>query len=250
MAISIQAVSVADTPRLARTMMGAWYGDPHWLTLWVRLPALGDLIYASEERLPWNLINGDKSKRYQKAIDTATGEVVGYARWVLPPILAEKGSWEEAHLLVDEISSGERLDIENRFKAVTENGKIKGLDHAQLDFRNRPLEEADARIIQNGPFLVLDYLAVLPAFQRRGIATMLVRSGLRIADINNLKSYVMASPAGLKMYLDQGFEIVETVSQDYSEYGGTSLDIHHFMVRLPVFGTEANNPKSGHQDGF
>ena len=67
---------------------------------------------------------------------------------------------------------------------------------------------------------------------------MLVQSGLQIADTNNLKSYVMASPAGLKMYLDQGFEIVETISQDYSEYGGASPAINHFMVRQPVLRTE------------
>ena len=63
---------------------------------------------------------------------------------------------------------------------------------------------------------------------------MLVRSGLQVADANGLTIYVMASPAGLKMYLDQGFEIIETVSKDYAEYGGTSPHVHHFMVRRPV----------------
>ena len=63
---------------------------------------------------------------------------------------------------------------------------------------------------------------------------MLLRSGLQIADANGLKTYVMASSAGLKMYLDHGFEIIETVSKDYPEYGGSSPLIHYFTIRQPV----------------
>jgi hypothetical protein len=62
---------------------------------------------------------------------------------------------------------------------------------------------------------------------------MLVRKGLEIADENDTKTYVMASPAGLKMYTDLGFELVEIVRQDYERFGGTEPCVHHFMVRLP-----------------
>ena len=153
MAFTFRSVSVADTPGLTQTMMRACNGDPHWVTLWVHPPVMEELILASEGRLPWNLINAEKSKRHQKAVDTATDEVVGYARWDLPPVLAEKRGWEEAQLLVDDITSEERVHIENKFKVVTENARIKGLDHAHMDFRNKPLVEADARINKNGPYL-------------------------------------------------------------------------------------------------
>ena len=152
MGFSIHAVSVSDTHGLARTMMGAWFGDPHWVKLWYQ-PVLEDIISACEERLPWNLVSGDKNKRHQKVVETKTGEVVGYARWVLPPMLADNGTWDDARPAVDEISDEERQVFESRFNAVTENGQIKGMIHEMLAFRNKPLQDADERIMQTGPYL-------------------------------------------------------------------------------------------------
>jgi hypothetical protein len=60
---------------------------------------------------------------------------------------------------------------------------------------------------------------------------MLVKNGLQIADSNRVKTHVMSSPAGLNVYTRLGFDIVETTSTDYSQFGGTELFIHHFMVR-------------------
>lgn len=63
---------------------------------------------------------------------------------------------------------------------------------------------------------------------------MLVQSGLKIADQYGIKTYVMSEPAGLKVYLNHGFKLVETVSTDYSQYGGTEPMVHYFLVREPV----------------
>jgi hypothetical protein len=52
-----------------------------------------------------------------------------------------------------EVSEEERGEMERRFHAVSENGQLKGFDQRQADFRNRALEEADARIIKDGPLL-------------------------------------------------------------------------------------------------
>ena len=64
---------------------------------------------------------------------------------------------------------------------------------------------------------------------------MLVQSGLKIADEHGIKAYVMSEPAGLKVYQNTGFKLVETVSSDYSKYGGTEPSVHHFMVRPASF---------------
>jgi hypothetical protein len=34
--------------------------------------------------MPMNLNEGRETNRIQKAIDSETGEIVGYARWILP----------------------------------------------------------------------------------------------------------------------------------------------------------------------
>lgn len=62
---------------------------------------------------------------------------------------------------------------------------------------------------------------------------MLVQSGLRVADQYGVKVYVMSEPAALKLYLNFGFELLETVSTDYSKYGGTEPTAEHFLVRRP-----------------
>ena len=41
-------------------------------------------------------MNHREQKRHQKVIETESGEPVGYARWLLPPVLAEKNVWPEA----------------------------------------------------------------------------------------------------------------------------------------------------------
>lgn len=79
--------------------------------------------------------------------------------------------------------------------------------------------------------LALDYLVTDPAFWRRGIASMLVKSGLQVAAQYGIKTYVMSEPAGLNLYLNLGFKLVETVSTDYSQYGGTEPTVEYFLIR-------------------
>lgn len=59
---------------------------------------------------------------------------------------------------------------------------------------------------------------------------MLVKRGLEIADSHRVKTYTMAAPAGLKVYERLGFEIVETVSTDNSQLGGTQPCVHYFLI--------------------
>jgi hypothetical protein len=113
--------------------------------------------------MSWSLIHSPRSKRYQKAVDSGMGVIVGYARWVLPPILCEdgeriekgngRGVWEEGMLQLGELSEEEKKGMEKRFHAVSENGQLKGFDHKQAAFRNAPLEEADARVTKDCPFI-------------------------------------------------------------------------------------------------
>jgi len=211
MKFSVQPVVPADAQGLAAAMMGAWHEDTHWHFRWED-PSLDNLVRWCAERLPWNLVNSTTTKRHQKAINIETGEVVGYARWLLPPDLAEKNAWLEAH--VSEASPDDYRLFEKKFKAAgyDEDATMpSAVSGDVLQFRSTPLEEADARIMKDGPYLILDYMTVAPAFQRRGIANMLVQNGIEISDKYRQKAHVMATPAGLKLYQNHGFKIVETV---------------------------------------
>ncbi|KAK9365597.1 hypothetical protein V1509DRAFT_373982 [Lipomyces kononenkoae] len=233
MSFVVEPCFPADASGLATTMMTARLTDPHWAFLWED-PCPDDIIARAIDRVPWNLITGKDTKRHQKVINAETGEVVGYARWTLPPVLAEKNNvWPEAQ--VAEPTPAEREIYEKKYQAGTKNGRLIGMKAGgMMNFRSAPLEVVDARITRDGPFLTLDYLTTAPGLWRRGIASMLVQSGLKIADQYGIKTYVMSEPAGLKVYLNHGFKLVETVSTDYSQYGGTEPMVHHFLVREPV----------------
>lgn len=137
-------------------MMGARFEDPHWLFIWPN-PSLEAIVAGAAERLPWNLLSGREKTRHQKAIDLETGEVVGYARWHLPPVLAERKKnsnqvvWPEAQ--VAEPTPEHREFFESKFKAATDNGRIPGLKKEVMLFRSVPLEAADAKIMKDGPYL-------------------------------------------------------------------------------------------------
>lgn len=66
----------------------------------------------------------------------------------------------------------------------------------------------------------LDYLAVHPDNQGRGIATELVASGLKEAKKIGLDVYVRAFPPGVGLYRRLGFRIEKELGLDDSEEGG------------------------------
>ncbi|KAL8791650.1 MAG: hypothetical protein Q9195_005733 [Heterodermia aff. obscurata] len=243
MPFSVHPVTVSDAEALAPVMMGAWYENQQWVELWHE-PSLSNITVACSRRLPWNLLNGRHEKRHEKAIDVETGRVIGYARWVLPPVLVERTAWLEAQ--VPDVNLEQRQLFEQDFRTLTdEKGNMRGIKHELAVYRSRPLEAASAEIMESGSFLankltlcltakVLDYLTVAPAYQRQGIASMLLASGLKIADANGLKTTLMSSPAALKVYQRQGFELVRTVSTAYPQFGGTLPVVNYFLVRQPV----------------
>lgn len=53
------------------------------------------------------------------------------------------------------------------------------------------------------------------------------------ADRQGLKAIVMSSPAGLELYKRYGFELVSTIDQDDSKYGGDGHHVSYFLVRQP-----------------
>lgn len=148
MSFRIEPVTPEDAPQISPVMMKAFHGIPHWKLLWGGM-SLEEIIDANTQRLPQNLINNRDKRRHQKAVDTTTGKVVGYARWVLP----DDGSiqWPEAQVL--EPSVEDREKYEEAFMAATIDGKIKGLNQEILDEVNVDLDAADEEIMKGGPFL-------------------------------------------------------------------------------------------------
>jgi len=231
MSISIEPCGPADAFNVATVNNTAWNADWHWHYRWEN-PSLTSLIEQSAKRFPWLLMLERRQKRHQKAVDVATGEVVGYVRWLLPHEMLsdeEEDIWSDALVAEPEVEDRERLR-----KGFEESPLPNTKSMEMLKFRTLGLQEAEERVKVDGPFLVVDFLAVKPTFQRRGIASLLIQKGCEIADAHQMKAFVMSSSAGLKVYERSGFKLVETVSTDYSQFGATEPNVHHFLVRRPL----------------
>ena len=78
--------------------------------------------------------------------------------------------------------------------------------------------------------LALDYLAVHPENQGKGIGTALVQSGIRHAEQLRLPIFILAFKAGRSIYERLGFREVDRVIQDDTKYGGEGEYSAYFMV--------------------
>ncbi|KAI4717571.1 hypothetical protein E4T48_06247 [Aureobasidium sp. EXF-10727] len=152
MSFSIKPVKVTLAPSIAKAMISARWADPHWKALFIPGTSCATVIHETAARLPKNLSSGRATKRHQVAI-SSTGEVVAYARWILPEHLAAVTPvvWPEAQ--VAEPTAEQTEKFEQMFRDVTDDGKIKGLRMDMMEFRSTPLEEVDAKINEGGPFL-------------------------------------------------------------------------------------------------
>jgi len=79
----VKPVKVEDAPGLSIATMSAFIRDPHWGLLWPNM-SLEEIIDGCTQRFPRKLITGREKQRHQKVVDTETGEIVGYARWIIP----------------------------------------------------------------------------------------------------------------------------------------------------------------------
>lgn len=88
------------------------------------------------------------------------------------------------------------------------------------------------------PFLprkVLETLAVHPSHQRKGLGTLLIKTGLDLADRDRARTYIEASAKGLPLYLKHGWEPVGATVVDMRKYGGggEAVVTETTLIRLP-----------------
>lgn len=109
----ISQCTVADGTAITRNNMAAFWEDPHYRMGWPHR-TLDYHIAQKAKQMPRDLLDDDRTtKRHQKAIETETMSLVGYARWKIPASHARKpdGSmaWEEA--VIPLVESEEEAEI-------------------------------------------------------------------------------------------------------------------------------------------
>jgi GNAT superfamily N-acetyltransferase len=74
---------------------------------------------------------------------------------------------------------------------------------------------------------------VHPDFQRRGIASLLLKWGCQQADEAGAKMWCMSTPQAIRTYEKNGWEVVDWQEVDLGRYGGGGIYRRAWMVRLP-----------------
>ncbi|ETS81019.1 hypothetical protein PFICI_06021 [Pestalotiopsis fici W106-1] len=222
---ALERCTVADSDAISRNNMSAFWQDVNWVLSW-RHTTLEKHIIESAKRYPRNLLKDRDNTRHQKAIDPETGRLVGYARWLIPAAHAvtDIGTpvWPEA--VVPAVSPDEEAEFERIAESADWKPDVTSdpLDHEMVEIRKELMTGRD--------YMLLDYLAVHPENQRKGIASLLVESGIRQAKKLGLDIFLVARPAGMPVYQRAGFQIIRELVQDDSIYGGQGEWRTYYMI--------------------
>ncbi|OOQ88197.1 hypothetical protein PEBR_14250 [Penicillium brasilianum] len=155
-----------------------------------------------------------------KVADPTRGVTVGYARWHIP----------------------ESLYPRTNLPVLSEQAQEAARDFLQFSPRpmNEPLYAAFRGLLEEcrkkhvtEKDMMLDLLATLPAYQRLGFGSTLLRWGTAKADEWQARIYLEATGEGYPVYIKHGWKPVEEVHLDRAKYGGQGRESFVLMIREP-----------------
>ncbi|KAJ4243466.1 hypothetical protein NW762_014797 [Fusarium torreyae] len=172
-----------DSSGIAENNVSAFWQQTWWRILWPG-KTRDSLIKAVGARTPKNLLTDRDIRRHQKVIDKTSNNVVGYARWILPD--SHKDSWLVAQ--IPDVTDSEKDKFQELHAAAdwTPRDDMEDLDDHVHELKTKYKHER---------CLELDYLATHPDCQRKGVASILVLSGIREAQSLDLDVFVVAMVA-------------------------------------------------------
>ncbi|KAI9875480.1 MAG: hypothetical protein M1830_008422 [Pleopsidium flavum] len=151
------------------------------------------------------------SARYVKAVDTTTGAIVAWAKWLFfedpdEPPQPEPQEWAD----------GANVDLCKLFSVS----------------KRQKRETA----MKGKPYFLMDILVTRPTYGGRGIGSELLRWGLKQADEKGFECWIDASAMGLGLYKKFGWVEVDRVEFGLEKYGGKEGEVDGVgcMIRQPV----------------
>jgi GNAT superfamily N-acetyltransferase len=214
---------------------------------------LQTVIKLSGDRYPRALLKDRDTIRHIKVVDPETGTFLGYARWTLPEKYSkhDDGSpaWQEGQ--VPDVDNEQRDEIEKKAEVAqaqwhpTEFVGEDDLDAILTTTKNAILAKKDyvgaltrvrksLRMPELMRVTVLDYIAVHPSHQKKGVGLALIQNGVAKARSLGLDVFVLACEGGFKLYEKAGFKEVDRIVQDATRIGGTIDYQVRFMVHEMV----------------
>ncbi|KAI4731931.1 acyl-CoA N-acyltransferase [Aureobasidium sp. EXF-10728] len=180
-----------------------------------------DLLFpeAWEHRAEFELSDAEKKE---------AKKVVGIAIWGLQPFARTQ----------------EQIDKEAAEEPA--RAHAPGANGALLDAMDAAMTASKKKHIGLQPYMYLKVLAIDPAYQRRGVGSLLLDEGLQIADRCGVQAYLEATKAGRPLYARYGFEDREYMDFDVVKYAPAARDEpqHEFMVMVRPVGAKKIDGKA------
>ena len=211
-----------DTPELARTHREIFSRPPIYQVIYAGAdPASVIDKYERGFRAGIEGQSGAGTSReatYLKVCDRRSNRIAGYIVWVYMP--DGYNFDEDAQLHADDLPAGSNLELAREFKGVIAS--------------SRGLHEG-----RQGPHYLIALLGTHPDFERRGVASMLIRYMFDKADQDSLPCYVDSSVMAQALYRRHGFVDVNTIDVDLDRFeGGKGRGMQRWygMMRSPIHG--------------
>ncbi|GAB1736836.1 hypothetical protein NU219Hw_g8864t1 [Hortaea werneckii] len=163
-------------------------------------------------------LRNDSQQVWLKVTDTELGEVVAAALW----------RFELAAVRVDGASS-----VPARNAVVEPQGQTHPVPGVMTAL-GKIWEAFKSEFVGGQAFANLSLLVTHPHHQRRGAASMLVRWGCEKADERGMVAALMATKAGMSVYLKHGFQVMNETVLDLRQYGVDASDLRIGMLRQPM----------------
>ncbi|KAE8423899.1 acyl-CoA N-acyltransferase [Aspergillus pseudocaelatus] len=201
--ISILPASPEDAPSLTRI-----HGDAF------KDSALTDLMFGppTEENLKGftgqlaELIAGDKTTRFVKAVDNDTNNIVGWSWWDFHPDYESRVKGSEA------FAKNHADPPESAISPEAYKEYFRGV------------EVRREKWVGERPVAFLRVLVVLPEYQRKGIGAKLMTLGLEEAAAQKLPVWLESSEEGYALYKKLGFkDLNDSIVIDLAKYGESGI---------------------------
>lgn len=155
-------------------------------------------------------------------------KVVGIAIWVLQPVARTQEQYDK-----------EAAEQGPTTHAPSANGAL-------LDAMDAAMTASKKKYLGLEPYLYLRILAIDPAYQRRGVGSLLLDQGMAIADRCGIQSYLEATTVGRPLYARYGYEERDYLDFDVVKYAPTAKDNppHRFMVMIRPAGGKKTDGKA------
>ena len=147
----VKVCTTEDGAGLARAQMSAFWHDNHWRTLWNGIP-LEQVIEWSTSRIPHNLTTDRSHRRQLKAVDCETGEIVGYARFVVPDNMTSM--WKAA-----QVAEPTPADAK-RFHQMWADSGWRPQDEGHESFSD-PLKRKEDAIVKDKSYVSMPLLEIM-----------------------------------------------------------------------------------------